>query len=634
MAPKKPPPAAAAPATQPPPVVEGDPLDEYSEGEEETPKSKIKIKIIAATGVWGIESGEEKSKIGFDIVFPEEPPPPPPDPAAPPVEMEAFLPDIEPIPKGVWPLPPPDPNGPPAEPPPAPLPANFNFSFEREYERTLSYHLCNTLVQQKMVINVHWISPTGAAKAPIAMAKVNLAGLLHLDKCALTNVSPLTAYVEPAPPPTPAAPAGKAPAKAPLPKKGAPPPPPATPPAPAEEKPQLLEGATLEIVMTTSEPLVTEADRKYGFVMEVDVVKIRHLPPKVQQYGPLEEGSVQPFAYTVGFTLPGFTSDSTWWNAVNDIDPVVKATFGQFKVTTGTVTGEEVEVPKMVMSIDTSVGPRELKRLLFGGEEVKPDCDVEKLEVDEWGYPPVSKEVHKIVVWKAAGVKRYLPGQAANEVRENIKRKKYIQGAVARYLTEESFNSFSDPFFDRYRGTFDLDMMPFLDNEGATCLAVPCPLREFNEATGAVFCPRDPRPPGKGPPVEDDSGPPPAPVAAAKGAPPPGEPPKPLANAWKEAGSAIYVTIKTSAPIEPVWRPPPEPELKVENLIPCRPKCPNLHDSVKAATEKFKEFVQIAAHDISSLHQKVLQAEEVPLGADATPDTKSRYLPCISVPES
>ena len=633
MAPKKPPLAAAAPQQPPIPIQGGDPLEEYSEGEEEEiPKSKIKIQIIQALGVWGIESGEEKSKIGFDIVFPEEPLPPPPDPTAPPVEMEAFLPDIEPIPKGVWPLPPPppDPNAPPLDPVqppverPPPPPANFNFSFEREYERTPSYHLCNKLVQEEMIINVHWISPTGAAKAPIATAKFNLAGLLHLDKCSLTSVSSLLPYVEPvaatpAVAPAPAA-KGKAPAPPP-PKKGAPPPPPpaAAPAAPTEEKPRLLEGGTLKVVMTTSEPLVTDADRKYGFVMEIDVVTIRHLPPKVQQYGPLEEGSVQPFAYTVGFTLPGFSSDSTWWNAVNDIDPVEKAKFGEFKATTGTITEEEVEVPKKgAMPLDASVGPRELKRLLFGGEEVKPDCNIEKLEVDEWGYPPVIKEMQKIVVWKPTGIKRYLPGQAANEVRENIKRKKYIQGAVARYLTEESFNNFADPFFDRYRSTFNLDMMPFLDKEGATCLAIPCPLNEFFEATGAIFCPRDPRPPSKGQIVEDEL-PPPAP-------PSPTELPKPLPNAWKESGSIIYVTIKTSAPIEPVWRPPPEPELTVENLIPSRPKCPNLHDSVKAATEKFKKFVQIAAHDISALHQKVLEGEEEPLGIRATSCTKSRYL--------
>jgi hypothetical protein len=36
------------------------------------------------------------------------------------------------------------------------------------------------------------------------------------------------------------------------------------------------------------------------------------------------------------------------------------------------------------------------------------------------------------------------------EVRENIKRKKHIQGAVARYVTEESFNNFADPFFERF----------------------------------------------------------------------------------------------------------------------------------------------------------------------------------------
>lgn len=185
----------------------------------------------------------------------------------------------------------------------------------------------------------------------------------------------------------------------------------------AEEKPTLLEGATLKVVMTTSKPLVTEADQKNGFILEIDVVTIRDLPPKVQQYGSPPEGMPQPFAFTMGFTIPGFTPDSTWWNAVDDIDPATKATFSQFKCTTGTVTEEEVTVPKVQeMPLDSSVGPRELKRLLFGGEEVKPDCNIEKLELDEWGYPPVIQEMRKVVVWTAQGVKRYLPGQAANEV--------------------------------------------------------------------------------------------------------------------------------------------------------------------------------------------------------------------------
>lgn len=639
MAPKAPP----APPPPSAPQVEGDPLDEYSEGEEEEiPKSKIKIEIVAATGVWSIESGEEKSKIGFDIHFPEELPLPPPDPLAPLVEMEAFLPDIEPIPKGVWPLPPPppmpplDPTAAPpdlatpvAEPKPPPPPANFNFSFVREYERTPSYHLCNKLVQEEMVINVLWISPSGLAKAPIATTKVNLAGLLNLDECTLTNISPLMTYIEPivVAPPASAAKGGKPtpPPKAPPPKKGAPSQPTVAPLLLTEEKPQLLEGATIKIVMTTSKPLVTEADRNFGLILEIDVVTIRDLPLKVQEYGTLVEGMPQPFTYTVGFTIPGFTPDSTWWNAINDIDPIEKATFGQFKSTIGTVMQEEVTVPKVqVMPLDTSVGPRELKKLLFGEEEVKRDCNIEKLEVDEWGYPPVIQEMHNVVVWKAGGVKRYLPSQAANEVRENIKKKKYIQGAVARYVTEESFNNFTDPFFQRYRSTFNLDMMPFLDKEGALSLAIPCPLGEFVEVTGNTFCPLDARPPSKTAKiVEDDSGPPPAPLVATKGAPPP-PPPPPLPNAWKEAKSIIYVTIKTSAPIEPVWKAPPEPELKVENLIPPRPKCPNLHNSMKVAIEKFKEFIQIAAHDISFLHKKVLKGEETTLGIDATPNTKSR----------
>lgn len=191
-------------------------------------------------------------------------------------------------------------------------------------------------------------------------------------------------------------------------------------------------------------------------------------------------------------------------------------------------------------------------------------------------------------------------------------------------MTEESFNTLADPYFERYRSTFNLDMMPFLDKEGALLLAIPCPLQDFVEATGNVFCPLDARPPSKGTIVEDDSGPPPVPVAVPKGGPPP-PPPPPLPNAWKEAKSMIYVTIKTSEPIEPVWIPPPQPELKVENLIPPRPKCPNLHDTVKVATDKFKEFVQIAAHDISYLHQKALQeVDTLPLGTDATPETKSR----------
>lgn len=631
--------ASPLPLTPPLPV-----LDEYEEGEDEIAPCIIKVQVVAAMNVWVLESGEEKSKIGFDIRFPEEPPPPPPDPALPLPVSEAFLPCEEPIPKGVWPMPPPPPSpaldpasplpdlaaAPPESPPPQ-SPANFTISYVREYTRRPSYRLCNRLVQEEMVITVYWISPSGITKAPIATAKVNLAGLLNLpsDRSNLEIIASLTPYVEPveaAPTVTPVGKVKKA-GPTPPPKKGSSNPPPAAPVPPAENKPLLLDGATLKISMNTSTPLVTEADRKDGFVMEIGVVTIRKLPPKVQQYGTPTGGVPQTFNYTVGFPIPGFTPDSTWWNSVNDVgEGVDKASFGLFKATTGSVMQEEVMVPKvLVPDVDPSVGPCELKRLLFGSEEVKPDCHVENSKADEFGYPAVVQEVHNIVVWKETGIKRYLTGQGANELRENLrKKKKCIQGTVARYVTEESFNTYCDPFFDRYRATFDLDLKPFLDKEGSTRHTISCPLKDFVEVTGGTICLRETRP-SKGKPVEDDFGPPPVAPVAAKGALPP-PPAVPLPNAWAENGSVIFVTIKTSSPIEPVWTPPPEPELEVEDLIPNRPKCLNLHDAVNDSTNKFKEFVKIAAQDISSLHKKVLQGEEVGqiLGEEALPATKSR----------
>jgi len=198
------------------------------------------------------------------------------------------------------------------------------------------------------------------------------------------------------------------------------------------------------------------------------------------------------------------------------------------------------------------------------------------------------------VKWKET-VKRFLSGQGANELREKIAKKEKFSGAVARYVMDESYNAISDPFFDRYRSSFKMDLTKFQEQEGLSCYAIPSQLEDYDKYSGPpIFCYPDERPPSKtAKPIEDDSGPLPAapPKAGGKGAPSPTSEAPPIPNAWKQSGSVIFVTIKTSQPIEPMWNPPPEPELKVEDIISVRSKASNMHDTVKLATEKFKEFV-------------------------------------------
>lgn len=619
-------------APAPPDGGEPDELDAYEEGDEEPQKCVIKVEITAALNVWGSEAGEAKSKAGFTIAFPGEPA----DVA--PAEMEGFLPDVPeesddltPPPKPLPPLPNAPPPAEPPPPPPPPRPVNFTSigPVVRQFERLPEYPLYHKFIHEPMIATVHWISPTGALKFPLATAKVDLTRVLDLTKNALELSCQLEAYVEAAPPPPPAGA-----------KKGPPPKPPpakkddkkgAAPAAAAEVKPVLLEGASLKIKISTSIPLLSDEDRKEGFIMEISVVTVRKLPPKVKELG--TSGTPDPFSYTCGFRLPGFSG--AWWDSMTCFEAAEKASLSIYKSASGAVETEEVTFPKpIVIPEDKGAGPREYKKIIFGANEDE-DNSVDRIEekpvLDEYGYPPEPEmitEIREIVKWKET-VKRYLPSEGANELRARIKKKeRFGPGQIARYIKQESYDVFSDPFFARYRSSFEMDLLEFQEKEGTCSYAVPCPLGVFVAESEPVFCPPDERPASKkAKPIEDDSGPPPASPPAKKDPKAPVVETPPLPNAWKAAESQIFVTITTSLPIEPVWKPPPEPELKVENIIPPRPKAPNLHDTVKIAMEKFKEFVQIAAHDISSLHQSVVEGDEFeqPLGVEAVPaTTKSR----------
>jgi len=629
MAPKAPAKAAPTPALPPMPVVEIDKIDDYEEGEEEEDPEKciIRMELSAALNVWASEPEEAtaRSKIGFVIDFPGE------VHVEQPLEIEGFAQDAL-----SWPVTPPPspPRRPPgaaapanlveespakAPPPSSVIPASFTIgSFVKEFERDPGYPLYHTLIHEPMIVTVYWISPSGAVKAPMASSKVDLTGLLSLETGALQLTCPLEEYVKLPPPPPPPGAKKAPPAKPPpTPKKEAP---------PVEERPALLEGASIKVKFGTNIPLLSEIDRKEGLIIEVNAVTIRKLPPKVKEFGNAQISD--PFKYTCEFTIPGLSG--TWWDSLTSIDAAEKAKLSVFKATSGVVEKEEVTFPKpIVMPEDKTQGPRELKALLFGEEEDPPfSCRVER-ELDEYGYPVMITEMQDIVKWKET-VKRFLSGQGANELREKIAKKEKFSGAVARYVMDESYNAISDPFFDRYRSSFKMDLTKFQEQEGLSCYAIPSQLEDYDKYSGPpIFCYPDERPPSKtAKPIEDDSGPLPAapPKAGGKGAPSPTSEAPPIPNAWKQSGSVIFVTIKTSQPIEPMWNPPPEPELKVEDIISVRSKASNMHDTVKLATEKFKEFVQIAAHDISSLHQSVLQGEEFgqPPGAEALPTTKSR----------
>lgn len=619
-------------------------IDAYQEGEEE---SSIKVEIVAALNLWLSEASEQKSKVGFSIKFPGEPADQKADEQQT-AEIAGYPPDEEPKPKGFpctpsssAPPPPPLPNpesgATTASPPVPPKPANFTMGttpLVREFQRLPEYLLCHKLLQEKMVILLYWISASGTAKTTLGMTTVDLAGLLSLNGNSLDILSPVIAYVEPpaAAGTTPAAGAKKgakaAPAAPPVKKAAAPPEkgkkggPAAAPIAPiVEVTPALLPEAKLKIKMSTSIPLLSDIDRKEGFVMEIGPIMVRKLPPKVKDFG-TAEAAPDPFAYSCGFSIPGMSGK--WWESLTCFETAEKTDLAIFKAASGAVEMEEVTYSKeREPPVDKAAGPRELKTLLFG-ENLKDPFPKPKPFVDEYGYPPapeVIKEMQAVIRWKES-VRRFLPSAGANELRAKIKKKIQFKGELARYVKQESFDMFSDPYFKRYHSSFQLDLLIFQEKEGLKETTIACPLQDHATPDDAMaggdpsICPPDTRAPSKkAKAIEDDVDPPPptAGTLAKSKVDPKAKIEVQAAlqwpNAWKTADSVIFVTIKTSLPIEPVWKAPPEPELQLKDVIPPRLKAPNIYDTLKIAMEKFREFVVIAATDISLLHQRVVGGE-------------------------
>ncbi|KAG6541284.1 hypothetical protein Mapa_017337 [Marchantia paleacea] len=353
-----------------------------------------------------------------------------------------------------------------------------------------------------------------------------------------------------------------------------------------------------------------------------------------------------PFSYLLVSNFPGFIG-TYWWENLEGLLPEQRAELERIKLEAGKVEKEEIKVPvpiipdpepepepgsqaacwKEVRKIindnydeeqkalqaeeETRKAEKEEERRMWELRERLLCCDKSITEEDEWEIfrekgdkdpePVVAQPTERLSIkWPDApfpNIKRFLPGRAAIDMLSGIRMGSKFRGELARYLKPPT--DLFDPSFEKYRGCFFLDLSGFLE-EGVTCVDVEVPFEQFTLSGtdhGITFCQAPPKPSGKKAPkvVEDDD---PLPESV--------DPENVLPNnSWQVSKAVVLMQIRTNRPLQPVWKPPPQPDMTLEEVIPARKKAHTVYDAVKLATLNFGEFVTTAADDLIDMYQEL-----------------------------
>ncbi|CAM6118225.1 unnamed protein product [Calypogeia fissa] len=441
-------------------------------------------------------------------------------------------------------------------------------------------------------------------------------------------------------------------------------------PPPMETLPALLEGAELKVSLSTTTPFWSEDDIHDSVVMEFDIGMLRNLPPKVVEFG--LKFPIDPFNYTLALELPGFFG-LDWWDEIKCMTLEEKASIAQVKFEGGKVEVKEVvPEPDKRASIIPPDGTLESElRVIRKAKEAKAIQDamtwekllaivakerMERMEAEELKrkllqsetpYIPSTEklvdpytildrkdpelEPQAVVKWPDhIIVKRFYPSRATQELKGLLKLGHHFRGEIARVAKE-----ITDMSFDKYHGCFFLDLSPFLE-EGCFCFELKTPLQSYSlVGTRAGIplikpqgppdvLPSSPSPKAGGKPTSPKAGgKPTSPKAAGKKQQPKSvlmddDPPLPTSidpdnplpnNAWQLSEALFEMKIQASKPIEPLWEPPPEPDISLESVIPPRPKQASMYDVVQMAIDKYSEFVEYVGSDLLDMHQDLTAKE-------------------------
>ncbi|KAL2623490.1 hypothetical protein R1flu_003695 [Riccia fluitans] len=266
------------------------------------------------------------------------------------------------------------------------------------------------------------------------------------------------------------------------------------------------------------------------------------------------------------------------------------------------------------------------KKLLCCEKSLKDDdadeINREEIQIDSIVTEPTERMVIKWASESPPTIKRFIPGTAVLELLEMMKMGKKFRGELARYLKPPT--DLFDASFEKYHGCFSVDLSGFLE-EGVTSLDLEVPFEQFTRVGtdhGITLCEIPPKPTvvGKKVPkaIEDDD---PLPMSV--------DPENVLPNtSWKASEAVVSMSIHTDKPMMPVWTPPPQPEMTLEEVIPPRKKALTVYNAVKLAKQKFSEFVTSAAEDLIDMYQEITnenQSKDEGSDEDLSPKSSRRY---------
>lgn len=440
------------------------------------------------------------------------------------------------------------------------------------------------------------------------------------------------------------------------------------------QQPKLLPGACVHVALHTSYPLLSKIDIQEGVFMEIKDIEVRPLPAKVIEF--FEHGS-NPFEYKVGFNIPGFIG--SWWQNVGGLDQEEKRTLSRIVAITDALQMDptpEVLCPEIIEEERLRKLEEEKKQNLESpardGKKSDEEQDTEKTKKKESekgkGKEKLAKQKEddaskktkagksdgaskatqmtkeeliaenkkKFLKWNDVCCRRFLPGEAVDELVLQIRKKTKCSGEVARYIKGEQ-PDLVDPFFEKYHGYFDMQALSALLKEGVCEARISCPLLPLH-----VFD----EPPPLCPPQSDrimtarskavDDGDSVLPPMKFKDGAQPntkkvkkdGEggkeiskspkssndkhatenPPSGLVeNAWKEAQAEVILTIKLSSPLQPVWAAPPLPEVDLLSFIGAKPKGPTIYDTAEIAAREYREFIMSSAIELANFYQSLVE---------------------------
>ncbi|MCO5562351.1 hypothetical protein L7F22_015977 [Adiantum nelumboides] len=459
---------------------------------------------------------------------------------------------------------------------PTEAPVSFCLGAFSDYVRASDWLLWHQLVTDPLKISLMWISPSSQTNIAVGTASVDLSELLFSTNLFLERevvIEPVIFGDQQAEGKQPAptkkdTPPQKVPLKG---KKGN---------AAEEVPPSLCSYATMRLQITLDTPILSDDERNDGVVLEFSDFCVLRVPPQYTGINTTTE------TYTLAFEVPGFTG--SWWSNLSLSKQEAKESLGVAKIHGGAINVAQAETNGFL-----SHGQFVAAHLEAGGtsKDATANCG-------ESG----SCENLNVIMWNAS-FRRFLPGIAAKELKEDIWKNKSWHGEIAKYSSTEQ----TSPSFERDHLSVNLNLSALL-NEGISDTRVCSGLQSYSTNQALL---REKSSMKSSPQLDNNSQ------------------SDILTNAWEACSSQLTVRIKSSRPLQPLWVAPPKPQLSLEDILPMRAKLPTSVDQLEIAVKEFEDLVQKGAQSILTLQDKVISEQIMDSStSEWTYRQNSQLIPC------